>query len=66
MTSKEKARDLYFNYYQQVVDGSSPEHNAKQLAMIAVDEIIRIETHHVNHKWVEYWQEVKQEINKQQ
>ena len=38
--------------------------NAVECALIAVDEIIRIENHHKNHKWVEYWQEVRQEIEK--
>jgi hypothetical protein len=36
----------------------------KQCALIAVDEIIKIEKHHCHNLWVDYWQEVKQEIEK--
>jgi hypothetical protein len=64
MTPQEKARDLYFNYYQQVADGSSPEHNAKQCALIAVDEILC----QINNWGVvsvkRYWEQVKQELEK--
>jgi hypothetical protein len=35
MTPKEKAKELYFMYYVQVADGSFPEYNAKQCALIA-------------------------------
>jgi hypothetical protein len=66
MTPKEKAKELYFKYYQQVADGSYPEYNAKQCALIAVDEIIKeYGTYYkveVDGKYVSYWKEVKQEI----
>ncbi len=73
MTPQEKARDLYFNYYQQVADGSSPEYNAKQCALIAVDEILN--SNYKNtltdlcYKFTcneldNYWEEVKKEIEK--
>ena len=61
MTPKEKAEELYSKYYQQVADGSSPEYNAKQCALIAADEIIKV-AYWSNVKT--YWEEVKQEIEK--
>ena len=57
---KEKAKDLLNKYYLPHPYQSL----SKNFALIAVDEIIRIENHHKNHKWVEYWQEVKKEIEK--
>ena len=69
MTAVEKAKELYFKYYQQVADGSHPEYNAKQCALIAVDEIIKSNPH-TNpfntdvHSTMGYWQEVKHELNK--
>jgi hypothetical protein len=63
MTPKEKAIELvnkYYNYLPQWVNNT----DAKLCALIAVDEILKI-------TWVdkfltveEYWQEVKQEIEK--
>ena len=65
MTSKEKAEDLYWTYYQKVADGSSPEYIAKQCALIAVDEILYALSFHSDTELGEtYWQEVKQEIEK--
>lgn len=43
MTPKEKAENLYWKYFQKVADGSYPESNAKQCALIAVDEILNTE-----------------------
>ena len=66
MTEVEKAQELYFKYYMKVADGSFPENNAKQCALIAVDEILKA----LESDWSfmeirqEYWQEVKQELNK--
>jgi hypothetical protein len=69
MTPKEKAKELYNKFYNT---SSHPHHvesrknNAKQCALIAVDEIIN--THLLSEKNifgihpVDYWQEVKQEI----
>ena len=68
MIPKEKAKYLVDKFYDvDVISAdmmSSCSIDAKQCALIAVDEIIRIENHHKNHKWVEYWQEVKEEIEK--
>ena len=72
MTAVEKAKELYFKYYQQVADGSFPEYNAKQCALIAVDEIIEQHEGSVDFLWSEigylmappvFWEEVKKEIN---
>lgn len=59
MTAKEKAKELYFKYYLQVADGSFPEYNAKQCALIAVDEIISSLP-----ASPAYWEQVKHELNK--
>lgn len=69
MKTIEKAEELYSKYYQQVADGSYPEYNAKQCALIAVDEILKhIEISYFNEHIIEgakkYWEEVKQEIEK--
>ena len=73
MTPKEKAKELYFKYYQQVADGSFPEYNAKQCALIAVNEIIDqweyIYVHIADgmgelNPNLKYWYEVKHELNK--
>jgi hypothetical protein len=65
MTPKEKAKQLYFKMHSQ-------EHiiskEAKQCALIAVDEIL--EDNRINYMLLgvgigkHYWQEVKQEIEK--
>ena len=71
MTPKEKAKQLFdkmcqtiatektdFGYYTNVIQ-------AKQCAIIAVDEIINLLWHtHKNETEYRYWQEVKQEIEK--
>jgi hypothetical protein len=65
MTPKEKAKDLV-NKHLQVYDGRVPI--AKRCALITVDEIIaNIEpsvSMDVISARIEYWQEVKQEIEK--
>ena len=66
---KEKALEIYWKYYQLVADGSHPEENAKECALIAVDEILK-ENKRINlggefpTPLTNYWQEVKQEIEK--
>ena len=71
MTPKEKAQELY-NIYEQLgrdfTRGVSMNEFAKQCALIAVDEILDVdcfdmsEEHFDNH--IEYWQQVKHEIEK--
>lgn len=73
MTPKEKAQELVNKMFN--CDKSTPEESmamlyphAKQCALIAVDEILDVdcfdmsEEHFDNH--IEYWQEVKDEIEK--
>jgi hypothetical protein len=57
MTPKEKAKELYFKMHSQNYIISV---EAKQCALIAVDEIIKELERCFIHN--EYWQEVKQEI----
>ena len=76
MTPKEKAEELYNKYEQLGKDftkGVSMAEFAKECALIAVDEIFEFmkmddeytETvSNANSKWVDYWEEVKKEIEK--
>ena len=78
MTPKEKAEELFMNFLGYSIDDSiSYEENAKQCALIAVDEIIESNPTEINElhyikpytteymeSSVPYWQEVKQEIEK--
>jgi len=62
MTQKEKAEELVFKYdfLQAVIEGFS-FYDAKQCALIAVDEILKVIHTNMEDK---HWQEVKQEIEK--
>jgi hypothetical protein len=69
MTPKEKAKELVDKMYQHQWRKDTIEfRNAKQCALIAVEEILN--THLLSEKNilgihpVDYWQEVKQEIEK--
>jgi glutamate synthase domain-containing protein 3 len=72
MTPKEKAEELGNSMYNgSVFDYDKQGHlkeivNARRCALIAVDEIILNETerHGTLSKIIDYWEEVKQEINK--
>jgi hypothetical protein len=70
MTPKEKARELYDKYWK-IIDTLT----TKQCALIAVDEVLEnvnyffseLEKDGLPNKFddeIEYWQEVKKEINK--
>ena len=64
MTPKEKAIELANKFYINVM---LPQTIAKQCALIAVDEIIKeVDWHDFEtpNKVLNYWQEVKQEIEK--
>ncbi len=66
MTLKEKSIELV-NKFLQIYDGRVPQ--AKQCALICVDEILQtIPNEVMSYKPfmmnTDYWQEVKQEINK--
>jgi hypothetical protein len=66
MTPKEKARELVDKFYLITeLNGSCTitKHGAKQCALIAVDEILEILSEDIN-PLVNYWFEVKQEIDK--
>ncbi len=60
MTPKQKAFELYFKFYRDIIADND---RAKQSALIAVDEILNldIDTNVLDYWW---WQEVKQEIEK--
>lgn len=85
MTPKEKAKELINKYlllpidfpYNDTQDGQCIGsgymlyNSAKQCALIAVDEIIRLDVFDCNDEWSdkdgdtrEYWKQVKQEIEK--
>ena len=67
MTPKEKAKDLVYKFYPSVQWKLGQEDcldRAKQCALIAVDEILKILEHSIPEKHTIYWQEVKQEIEK--
>jgi hypothetical protein len=76
MTLKEKAQELVSKFEYQEGYGISEStglyginfHQAKQCALIAVDEILEadwfIPTKKDKINWDNYWQEVKQEIEK--
>ena len=67
MTPQEKAEDLVFKYdfLQAVIEGFS-FYDAKQCALIAVDEILKVACDLDIDETVTklYWQNVKQEIQK--
>ena len=72
MTPKEKAISLYQSFYPQVqwkMGQEDCKDRAKECSLIAVDEIIKNLVDLSNGEFtfifnVQYWQEVKQEINK--
>lgn len=72
MTPKEKAEELFVKYAMYLranlrYDEEANE-DAKECALIAVDEIIEsdwfIPTLRDKHEWTSYWKEVKTEIEK--
>jgi hypothetical protein len=72
MKAKEKAEDLFMMYVNKGMSQIKPVINrvirkemAKQCALIAVEEILKVcgnEISHCSDKTYFYWQEVKQEI----
>jgi len=63
MTPAEKAKELVDKYWiylrANLLYDDEVKEDAKHCALIAVDEILSIASHYVT---VEYWNEVKQEI----
>jgi hypothetical protein len=66
MTPKEKAEELYKKMYTQ--HPNTYPSTAKQCALICVDEILKLEPPELSYLEPfskSYWQEVKNELNKQ-
>jgi hypothetical protein len=63
MTAKEKAKELFNNYfyYVEAITSNQQIENAKKCALIAVDEILRIYKENWNIENY-YWRDVKKEI----
>ena len=67
MTPKEKAKELLDKYQFVEIANYTSMFEVKECALIAVDEILNIDNikPYILHKEIiEYWNEVKQEINK--
>jgi hypothetical protein len=68
MTPKEKAEELVRKYTMHAYRGSVPLHihvqAIKKYALIAVDEIIQSTSWQYLTEGLDYWQEVKEEIEK--
>jgi hypothetical protein len=72
MTAKEKAKELVNKFYPRATSYSlcrkNQNENAKQCALIAVEEILDSYTNEksngfiISDKIIPYWEEVKQEI----
>jgi len=60
LTPKDKAEELYNKMY----DYSLFEEEAKRCALIAVDEILNIKSVDKDYDLSNYWEEVKQELEK--
>ena len=63
MTPKEKAIELFDKFNKPDTTHYPYVHNAQQCALIAVDEILSVIWINLNDD-VDYWAEVKQEIEK--
>ena len=65
MTPKEKANELFDKFYLQTeyYINCGCEFLAKENALICVDEILEVESNYYPNE-IDYWTEVKQEINK--
>lgn len=61
MTPKEKAFHLHWKFVREII---ADKEKAKQCALIAVDEIFKSHTYGLSPELKNYWQEVKQEIEK--
>ena len=61
MTPKEKAKELMLKYYNAIPMNTVSF--AKQFALIAIDEILNVSISYAG-KDYDYWQEVKQEVEK--
>jgi hypothetical protein len=67
MTPKEKAEELFGKHYivcQEYTEEIQCSIQAKQCALIAVDEILKNDTIFLYVHHLDFWKEVKQEIEK--
>lgn len=64
LNPKEKAQQLYNKYYQILCESSSRKHDTLECALIMVDEILNINSVDKDYFLSNYWEEVKQEIEK--
>ena len=71
MTPKEKAQELVDKFRNEILsflNDRIKDQNAKRCALVAVDELIKIHylltTTHDTSPSINYWKEVKQEIEK--
>lgn len=65
MTAKQKAFSLYFKFIRDII---ADNEKAKKGALIAVDEMLEDDVYDMSEDLfntrIEYWQDVKQEIEK--
>jgi hypothetical protein len=70
MTPREKAKELFDKFIEFTQDWDEldgyvdDEYRAKQCALIAVDEILKNDTIFLYVHHLDFWKEVKQEIEK--
>ena len=75
MTKEEKAKELFNKYYSylkaNLMNDEEAREDAKECALIAVDEVLNelfeaaiVTESSYMHKYIDYYQEVKQEIEK--
>jgi hypothetical protein len=64
MTPKEKARQLYDEYRIKFFGSLSYKTLAKQCALMAANEILNIKSVNKDYDLSNYWEQVKEEINK--
>lgn len=64
MTAKEKAEEIWMKLFQKQIEvtGSGDGNLCVEMALIAVDEIIKLPNAIGINDLIEYWEEVKQEI----
>jgi hypothetical protein len=66
MTAKEKAEEIWMKLFQKQIEvtGSGDGNLCVEMALIAVDEIIKLPNAIGIDNLIEYWEQVKQEIEK--
>ena len=66
LTPKEKAEKFLYDSYKELgnIENLNTMNKAKQLALIAVDGVLKVALNIATDESIKYWQEVKQEIEK--